>query len=1194
MSDDKDSDLDNLELDDDFDISDEDISSLDAFFSDSEPESPENDSLIGEEEVKAFFRFAITPAMSVAVKAMTQKMELSNKKKVIKEFAREIRYLSAAVKDPSNEISAILAVALLQLPFMRQVLSACFNDRPCNLIDETPPLLAVRSQIHQAVTRKPPGGQDKHCWYEYQEKSSDVSIVDFFSYFTEQFEKALVQNELPEFLRGFLSGITSADEQNVLMKWWEKNLETLNYDVFLDRSRKLKVALGEVVKGQSQALEALCDGYAQSLLRASLGPRGIFTLMGESGTGKTLLAETFAKELSDIEGQSFRFIRFNMQQFTDERAVAALFGTSHFYSDATLGELTDQVRNYPKTIILFDEIEKAHPDVVQSLLSVLDSGWCQDNTSLKWVDFSQTFVLFTTNLGSRRLADRQNASQVLGTLDNATLGSLLQRDPEGNRTSGLSPEFVNRLTKGRFLAFEPLQPEKLLGIYTSVWNARRKDLKTNSITLPECTNALAALQMMKRLPDLSARTTASAAEIDMVECMKSLIEGSSATFQGDSAEGARLATFQGIEELFEAMLAEGGLNSPARVLLIDDDLETFQLLQARIDAHIELDALKGRDEGNLEISRLGGSFDLALIDLFIENDDSQRKTTDALNRILSIRQAMPETPVIAFCKNPRNHTSTQNAISAAKAINGVSQVVTFNTSDPVSLVNAARVQLEQQRNGKLIRGLLRERKRSLFTWKVTENGASITASPAMVRQEPILSPGSEGQMFGLGEIPDLSLSAVVGNERGVSQVSQALGWLKQPGRVRSFGFRPPAGYLLAGPPGTGKTFLARAAAGECGLPFFSINGAELLHPKVGVAEARLRELFANARKLAPAVIFFDEIDAIAATRGSDASHQGLINTLLSEMDGFGGHEDPVLVLAATNFPEMLDPALRRPGRLDEIIICDLPNAPAREHLLGKAAEQLKINLSDQAMEQLVLRTQGESAAAIEAAARQAVYIADNEDRDPTASDFEKAVHLMVYGTVREDLTLALKEKWAVACHEAGHALAIHYLFPGRRIDYISIQPRTNSLGFVAHREDSSNARGGLSMTRAEIEADVTVALSGREAERLMLGEKGMSAGAGHDLHRANVLVRNAVMAWGLDDQLGPMAVTNTDLSSDPALAALCTERRREWLKGCEHRAKSMLQTHEVELKSLAERLYHRESLEQGEIEKILPRVSEGL
>ena len=1187
MTDDNKNGSDDIEWDEDLDFLDpEEFSDDNPFFELSD--EPQDRDQRGEEEIATFFRFAITLPMSAALKELTGRMDLAEKKEVVWEFNKEIRYFSAALRDIESEAGAVLIVALLQLPFMRQVFSVCFNHRPTNLIFETPPLLAVRRQLQQAVTRKPPGDQDKHCWYDYQERNDRVSVDELFQDFAQTFGRALLADALPELMQQTFATLASADSERVLLQWWEKNLETDDYGVHLERSRQLKVALGEVVKGQNRALEAICDGYAQSLLRAGPGPRGIFTLMGESGTGKTLLAETFAQEISDVEGQAFRFLRFNMQQFTDEKASAALFGSSHFYSDATLGELTDQVRNYPKSVILFDEIEKARPEVVQSLLGVLDRGYSQDNASLKWVDFSQAFILFTTNLGSQRLADRRSASQSLGTLDNATLGSLLQREPGESASNGLSPEFINRLTKGRFLVFESLKPEKLLGIYTSVWNARREELSANSIQLPECTTALAALQLMKRLPDLSARTAASATEMDMVECMRSLIEGSTPEAQRESFEEPRQTRFQGIEALFDSMLVERNLKMPARLLLIDDDNQTFQCLSNEVNAQIEIDSLEPESQLIDRLRKPKGSFDLVLIDLFIDNDSSQQRTTQALHRILKLRESLPETPIIGFCRNPKSDISTQNAIQAARAIEGVTEVVHFSTDAPSSLVQSVKTHLEQQQTGKLIRALLRERKRLLFNWRINETDKLVTASPSMVRLEPLLSPGAEGQMFGLGEIPDLTLDAVVGNERGVRQISRALGWLKHPGRVRRFGFRPPAGYLLAGPPGTGKTFLARAAAGECGLPFFSINGAELLNPRIGVAEVQLRQLFANARKLAPAIIFFDEIDAIAAARGSSASHQGLINTLLSEMDGFGGHERPVMVLAATNFPEMLDPALKRPGRLDEEIICDLPNAPAREHLLIKAAERLKIDLTGSVLEQLVLRTQGESAAAIEAATRQAVYLADSDNRDPTVADLEAAIYQMVYGTVREDLSLAREEKWAVACHEAGHALAIHYQFPGRRIDYITIQPRTGSLGFVAHREDSINAAGGLSMTRSEIEADVTVALAGREAERLLLGEKGMSAGAGHDLRRANALVRKAVMAWGLDEELGPMALDTEYLRADPALAALCTSRCRAWLAECEQRARGLLEAHKLELQSLADNLYQKESLDQAEIKKLLP------
>jgi ATP-dependent Zn protease len=239
-------------------------------------------------------------------------------------------------------------------------------------------------------------------------------------------------------------------------------------------------------------------------------------------------------------------------------------------------------------------------------------------------------------------------------------------------------------------------------------------------------------------------------------------------------------------------------------------------------------------------------------------------------------------------------------------------------------------------------------------------------------------------------------------------------------------------------------------------------------------------------------------------------------------------------------------------------------------------------LTDEEEEKLVLRTQGESAASIDAALRHAVYIADGEDRDPEVKDVVEAFEHRVYGTAREDLTLAKEEKWSVACHEAGHALAIHQLFPGRTVDYITIQPRTGSLGFVSSREDSSNARGQIGMTRKEIVLQMAVCLAGREAERLMLGEEGMSTGAGSDLMKANNLARAAVMRLGLDPEIGPLQITPEILSADPKLAEVAHRRVKAWLTEAEESARNLLEQHRDYLAAVATKLNETESMEENE------------
>jgi len=904
-------------------------------------------------------------------------------------------------------------------------------------------------------------------------------------------------------------------------------------------------------------------------------------LLGEPGTGKTLLAETFAQHLKQVEGEDFQFLRFNMQQYTDERSIASLFGSGQFYIDSSMGELTTPVHCIPKTVILFDEIEKAHPSIIQSLLAVLDRGRSQDSTSLKWIDFSQTFILFTTNLGSEQLSQRRENGQVLGTLDNASLASLLSQQ-KGERTNGLSPELINRLCKGRFLVFESLSPENLLQIYMASWNRSSNAMDNTIVDTVACTSELATLNLLKRLPDLSARSAASAAQSDMVACMEPVFEAYESSGLAKDSLFAEIR-LKGLEKNLDEYLVARDLDRPQTVLIVDDDSTTEQVVVlACANAKLAIDTQRTTHDLCFNTVSKALQPEIILIDLFIEDNIAQQKSTQALSSIIELKNRFSDVPIIAFCRNPASSPRTKEVLQAAKFIDGVSAVLTYQAKSQQVFTDEIVRRLKLRRLATLAQSILRERKRLQFHWHAEACADHIELEAGMLRLEPIITPGEESKIAGLGEIPKLTFDDVIGNERGVRQISRAIAWLQHPGRIGRFGFRPPGGYLLAGPPGTGKTFLARAAAGECGLPFFSLNAADLRAPLVGESEAKLRKLFSDARRLAPSIIFIDEIDSIARQRGNEGSHLGLVNTLLGEMDGFAGHTRPVLVLAATNFPQSLDSALTRPGRFDETIMCDLPNREARQKLIRKGIERLELFLKDGDEEKLVLRTQGESAAAIEAAIRHAVYIADGEDRDPEPCDIVDAFEQQVYGTIREDFSLAKEEKWSTACHEAGHALAGHLLFPGRTVDYISIQPRTDSLGFVAYREDSTNAYGSLGMTRKEITQQIAVCLAGREAERIMLGEAGMSTGAGSDLSKANNSARRAVMIQGLDQEVGPLQVTPEILSTDPILAELCNKRVKAWLTQSEQEVRLLLEQNKKTLEALALKLNDAESMDKDE------------
>lgn len=1110
----------------------------------------------------------------------------------LNELTSELLFFLSA-HDTSKEkgsVKAFVICSLFNVPFFRSFLSLVLGKSPTLLI-ETDAMASERERLMNQVANKLFGDDDPPDWYTWVEKKSGVELKGAVKFLIGNLRKPMLDADAEALAVEIFFRVDRISDDESLEDFLNRNIPNLDFGSSLEKSEILKLALRKKVIGQDQAITDLCDAYAQSLLQENNGPRGIFTLMGEPGTGKTFLVEAFSEAISAVEGEPYHFLKFNMEQYSHENGAMSLFGTGNFYHQPALGLLTDPVRNYPKVVILFDEIEKAHPAVIQSLLGILDRGEAKDSSSLRVSNFKHSYIFFTTNLGNEALITRRESDQVFDTLNQSSLPRLLTKKPIQSDNSLLTPEFVSRLSKGQFLVFEPLLPEHLVSIYINGWEKQSKSGAIEHIPDPRLSMEVAVMSVLTRIPDFSARVAVNAAEKDCMVSRKFMVEFDRSQDQ-EITRTYRESHFSGVHELLNMWMSSRNLDTPLRLLMIDDDETTANFLTEEL-AHREfpVEITKASNSDFLETNHRNPIFDVVLVDLFIDNDVSQRKLSTAFDEIRRLQQSEPTALIYGFCRNPRNSVLSSRALDSAQHIKGIQAVFTYNEASKKSFVNEICEKLRLHFYSRLVKAFQRERKRVNLQWYISHTNDCLYLSPILVNVEPIVVLGDDN-MQELGKIPDLSLSDVIGNERGVSQIEKAIGWLKNSGRVGRYGFRPPSGYLLAGPPGTGKTFLAKAAAGECGLPFLSINSTELLASTQGTGETRLREVFKKARELAPSIIFIDEIDTIAIDRNRSGSHRGLINTLLSEMDGFSSHVRPVLVLAATNYPEMLDSALKRPGRLDEIIVCDLPNTSARTVMIQRGLKKLDLSASDLQMDELVQRSQGCSAAAIDAAIRQAVYIADSEDRDPEYSDVSEAFQLSVYGIVRSDLKLAQAEKWAVACHEAGHALAIKFRYPDHRIDYISIQPRTDSLGFVSYRENSSNAKGSLSRTRIEVKADLDIALAGREAERLMLGEDGMSTGASQDLNRANFLVRRVVMQSGLDSEIGTLFLTDELLSTNPILAEKCVQRCRAWLEESEIRVSKLLTSKKSLLTVVAEYLFEHESIEGPAFEKLLKLVNQ--
>jgi len=384
---------------------------------------------------------------------------------------------------------------------------------------------------------------------------------------------------------------------------------------------------------------------------------------------------------------------------------------------------------------------------------------------------------------------------------------------------------------------------------------------------------------------------------------------------------------------------------------------------------------------------------------------------------------------------------------------------------------------------------------------------------------------SKAKVYVEGESAKITFANVAGAEEAKTELVEIVEFLQNPDRFTEIGARIPKGVLLVGPPGTGKTLLAKAVAGEAGVPFFSISASEFVELFVGTGAARVRDLFEQAKKKAPCIIFIDELDAIGKSRSSGNFHSGgndereqTLNQLLTEMDGFAAGDATVIVLAATNRPESLDRALLRPGRFDRQVLVDRPDLAGREEILKIYAQKVKLG-EDVDLHAIATRTPGFAGADLANLVNEAALLAARKRQDTIAqADFAEAIERVVAGLEKKSRVLNDVEKKIVAYHEVGHAL-VGALMPGSgKVAKISIVPRgMSALGYTLQLPTEDR----FLMNEAELRGDIATLLGGRAAEEIVFGN--ITTGAANDLQRATELAERMVTTYGMSKVLGPLA-----------------------------------------------------------------------
>jgi cell division protease FtsH len=441
---------------------------------------------------------------------------------------------------------------------------------------------------------------------------------------------------------------------------------------------------------------------------------------------------------------------------------------------------------------------------------------------------------------------------------------------------------------------------------------------------------------------------------------------------------------------------------------------------------------------------------------------------------------------------------------------------------------------------------------------------------------------------------------VAGVDEAKEDVQELVDFLREPGKFQKLGGRIPRGILMVGPPGTGKTLLAKAIAGEAKVPFFTISGSDFVEMFVGVGASRVRDMFEQAKKQSPCIIFIDEIDAVGRHRGAGLGgghdeREQTLNQLLVEMDGFEPN-DGIIVIAATNRPDVLDPALLRPGRFDRQVVVGLPDIRGREQILK--VHMRKVPLSDNVDASIIARgTPGFSGADLANLVNEAaLFAARASKRLVEMAEFDKAKDKIMMGAERKTMVMSEREKRTTAYHEAGHAIVGRFVPEHDPVYKVTIMPRGRALGVTMFLPEEDR----YSHSRQAILSKISSFFGGRIAEEMVLGPDGITTGASNDIEHATRLARNMVTKWGLSERLGPQkydeddaevflgmsAGTKTKPVSDDT-ARLIDEEVRRIIDQCYARASTILKENEAKLHLMADALMEYETLNAAQIDDIM-------
>ena len=916
----------------------------------------------------------------------------------------------------------------------------------------------------------------------------------------------------------------------------------------VENTRKIQDKLLQSVFGQDQAVNAFVSGYFQSEMMAisrkgTTKPQATFLFAGPPGVGKTFLAEQAAAALG------LPFCRFDMSEYADKEANIEFCGSDKVYKNGKAGNVTGFVEDNPRCVLLFDEIEKAHINVIHLFLQLLDAGRLRDNYTDTEVSFTQAILIFTTNVGKNLYTDPSVAN--LSMLPRKTIIKALATDKDPNTGVPLFPAAIcSRFASGNVVMFNHLGARNLYTIADRELHSNLRGFSDATKIKVDVDPRVASAIMLAEGGKADARTVKGRSNTFFHEELYELFRLLSSTRYAGTVEN--------LEKISVTVdLAEAG--EEIRGLFVNDrkpEVLIFaeESMQKACMTKLAQKAVCHRTDRIEEAKDILFNHDISIIlcdvhckqkasEIEVLNvEDVYSAGRDFLTYVLG-RYSLP----VYLLQNAKGEISNEEFLSFAKM--GVRDILTVGAERGTFAQQVAEeCDIAYQQNNML--SLARSNK--VLSYK-TSQSISKNRKNATIHLYDFklsLATDTEDSKSILDNVskPDLRFDDVIGAEDAKDELKYFVSYLKDPVKYLRRGVRAPKGILLYGPPGTGKTLLAKAMAGESDVTFLTAEGNQFLKRFVGEGSEAVHALFRAARKYAPSILFIDEIDAIAKDRnaaGQNDNSSDVLTAFLTEMDGFNTDTSkPVFVLAATNYAvepgagaKTIDAALLR--RFDRRIYVDLPNKDERRRFLElKVAKNAGVTLSAEQIENIALRSTGMSLADLdsifEMALRNAIRSADGVVGDAA---FEEAF---------ESFNSGEKKQWdpatltRTARHEAGHALLCW--LAGEKPSYLTIVARGDHGGYMQH----ANTEGKGVYLRSELLARIRTSLGGRACETVYYGpEDGISTGASGDLYSATKLAEQMVCCYGMDSEIGLTYI-------DPASAT------GDWATSIHTRVKSIL------------------------------------